>query len=142
MDLVILLEGKMARTQFENLRVYQLSEQLADEIWGIVDQWPGFPKTTLGRQLVCAADSVGANIAEGSGRGSFQDNRRFVKIARGSLNEVQHWLRRAYRRDLLTDDQIGRLRPVIEELTPKINAYLKSIGTVSGQGVIFDATDN
>jgi four helix bundle protein len=125
----------MARTKFESLRVYQLSEKLADEIWQIVNNWPGFSKATMGRQLVRAADSVGANIAEGSGRGSFQDNRRFVKIARGSLSEVQHWLRRAYRRNLLSEDHIGRLRPVIDELTPKINTYLKSIGREKDQEV-------
>ena len=51
-------------------------------------------KETIGKQLFKAADSIGANILEGTGRGSFQDNRRFVKIARGSLNETQHWLRR------------------------------------------------
>lgn len=125
----------MARTQFENLRVYQLAEQLADVIWEIVGRWTEFPRATVGRQLVRAADSVGANIAEGTGRGSFQDNRRFVKIARDSLSEVQHWLRRAYRRDLLSEEHIGRLRPVIEELAPKINAYLNSIGKKANQEI-------
>jgi four helix bundle protein len=120
--------SKPARTNFEKLRVYQLAEKLADEIWCIVEEWATFPKGTLGHQIVRAADSIGANIAEGSGRGSYQDNRRFVRIARGSLSEVQHWLRRAYKRNLLTSEQIDNLKPIIEELAPKINAYLKSIG--------------
>jgi len=77
----------MAKTNFEKLQVYQLSERLADEIWYVVDKWEPFAKDTIGKQMSRAADSIGANIAEGSGRGSFQDNRRFVKIARGSLNE-------------------------------------------------------
>jgi four helix bundle protein len=83
---------------------------------------------TAGRQIVRAADSIGANIAEGSGRRSFQDNRRFVKMARGSLNETQHWLRRAYRRGLLSKDDVKRIRPIIDELAPKLNAFLRSIG--------------
>ncbi len=59
----------MARTQFENLRVYQLSEELADEVWESVFEWKHFEKDTLGKQLVRATDSIGANIAEGTGRG-------------------------------------------------------------------------
>lgn len=57
-----------------------------------------FAKDPIGKQIVRSADSIGANIAEGLGRGSFQDNRRFIKIARGSLNETQHWLRLAHTR--------------------------------------------
>jgi len=93
----------MAKSNFENLRVYQLAEQLADEIWSIVFGWEVFARDTVGKQLVKAADSIGANVAEGTGRGTFVDNRRFVRIARGSLSETQHWLRRAYKRKLLKD---------------------------------------
>lgn len=121
----------MPRTNFENLRVYQLAEKLADEIWGIAEGWNLFARDTVGKQLVRAADSIGANIAEGTGRGSFQDNRRFVKMARGSLYETKHWLRRAFKRKLLTPEQVETLKPIINELAPKLNAYLKSIGKVS-----------
>jgi four helix bundle protein len=82
----------------------------------------------VGKQIVRSADSIGANIAEGVGRGSYQDNRRFVKIARGSLNETQHWLRRAYCRNLLTDKQVNTLKLIINGLAPQLNSYLKSIG--------------
>ena len=119
----------MERTGFENLRVYQLSEELADCIWEIALEWDNFAKNTVGQQIVRSADSIGANIAEGTGRGSFQDNRRFVKIGRGSLNETKHWLRRAFKRNLLTNEQIEKLKPIINELSPKLNAYLNSIGT-------------
>lgn len=120
----------MAKTNFENLQVYLLSERLADEIWNVVGAWEPFAKDTVGKQMARAADSIGANIAEGSGRGSFQDNRRFVKIARGSLNETQHWLRRAYSRKLLAKEQVDSLKPLVAELAPRLNAYLKSIGNI------------
>ena len=118
----------MARTNFERLRVYQLSEKLADQVWNVVLGWNNFARDTVGKQVVRSADSIGANLSEGCGRGRFLDNKRFVRMARGSLNETQHWLRRAYKRNLLTKDQIDKLRPVIGELGPSLNAYLKSIG--------------
>ena len=114
---------------FAELRVYQLSEQLADLVWGSVEKWRPLARSTVGSQLVRAADSIGANIAEGSGRGSYKDNKRFARISRGSFNEVQHWLRRAYRRKLLTADDTARLKPMMDTLGPLLNAYLKSIGT-------------
>lgn len=120
----------MAKSNLENLRVYRLSENLADQIWPIVLKWNIFSRDTVGKQLVKAADSIGANIAEGTGRGTFVDNRRFVRIARGSLNETQHWLRRAYKRRLLSDKEVETIKKIIDELAPKLNAYLKSIGNV------------
>jgi four helix bundle protein len=119
----------MATKSFQELRVYRLSERLADEIWKIVNSWEPFAKDTIGKQIVRSADSVGANIAEGLGRGSYQDNRRFVKIARASLNETQHWLRRAYTRNLLTVQQINELTAIINDLAPQLNSYLQSIGS-------------
>lgn len=118
----------MAKTNFEKLRVYNLAEQLPDEIWDIVMEWDKFVKDSVGLQLVRSADSIGANIAEGTGRGSYQDNKRFVRIGRGSLNETQHWLRRAYKRKLLKTEQVERLKIIVDELAPKLNAYLNSIG--------------
>jgi four helix bundle protein len=110
----------MARTNFENLRIYRLSELLADEIWNVASAWKPFARDTLGKQIVRAADSVGANIAEGSGRGSSQDNRRFIRMARGSLYETRHWLRRAFNRKLLTARQIAKLKPLIDERSTPI----------------------
>jgi len=118
----------MSRTGFENLRVYQLAEKIADLAWEVVGTWDRLPQDTIGKQLINSSDSIGANIAEGTGRGSSADNRRFAKIARGSLFEVKHWLRRAYRRKLLSQTEITSLQKLIEELTPKLSAYIKSIG--------------
>lgn len=118
----------MAKSNFENLRVYQLAENLADEIWDVVEPWKNFAKDTVGKQIVRAADSIGANIAEGDGRGTYPENRRFVRVARGSLNETRHWLRRAFKRRLLKQEQVVRLQAIVDELSPKLNAYLKSIG--------------
>lgn len=117
----------MPKVNFENLRIYQLSEKLADRIWESVSHWDGFAKDTVGKQLVRAADSIGANIAEGSGRGSSQDYRRYLRISRGSLYETLHWLRRAYMRKLLTAKQTSELRSIISELSPTLNAYLRSV---------------
>src|ERR1051325_905615 len=121
----------MERTNFEKLRVYRLSEHLADRIWNVVKAWDYLAKDTVGKQIIRAADSIGANIAEGTGRGTLEDNRRFIRMARGSLYETRHWLRRAYKRKLLNQQQVADLKPILSELTPKLNAYFRSVNTAA-----------
>jgi four helix bundle protein len=118
----------MAFQPFEDLRVFQLAELLADEVWDIVIKWQYFEKITLGQQWVDAADSVGANIAEGAGRGSINDNKRFIRISRGSFNETKYWLRRAKKRKLIDVEQVAKLNQLMDKLGPSLNAYLNSIG--------------
>ncbi len=117
---------KMEKTSFQKLDIYRLAEVLADNIWEIVANWDRLAQDTVGRQLVRAADSIGANIAEGLGRGSYAETSRFAKIARGSLFEVKHWLRRAFQRNLLSEEEIKNLRKIIDELTPRLSAYINS----------------
>ena len=117
----------MATKRFQELRVYVLAEGIADLIWQVAKGWDHFAMDTVGKQIVRAADSIGANIAEGNGRHSYADNRRFVQIARGSLYETQHWLRRAYKRGLLDTEQVGKLKLLLDELGPKLNAYRNSL---------------
>jgi four helix bundle protein len=123
----------MERTNFEKLQVYKLSEILSDAIWNVVLGWDYLAQNTVGKQMVRSADSIGANLAEGTGRGSLQDNRRFIRMARGSLYETQDWLRRAYKRNLLTKIQIDNLKPVISELSPGLNAYFRSVSRAADQ---------
>jgi len=130
----------MASVGFEDLRVYQASEELADAVWFTVQDWSILAKDTVGKQMIRSSDGIGANIAEGSGRGTYADNRRFVRMARGSLYETRHWLRRAFRRQLLSPEQIERLKPLIDQLGPSLNAYLGAIGR-SGKSPAPEASD-
>lgn len=118
----------MSIPDFEDLDVYKLAEKLANQVGFIVKEWDFFTTDTMGKQLVRAADSVCANIAEGRGRYNYQDNRRFVKIARGSLYETISLLRLAYARKLLGIEQVNKFQPIIDDLSPKLNTYLNSIG--------------
>ncbi|WP_172186718.1 four helix bundle protein [Microcoleus asticus] len=118
----------MGRPNFDELEVYKLAESLANEIGEIVKKWDYFTKNTMGQQIVRSADSFCANIAEGRGRYNDQDNRRFVKIAIGSLYQIVNWLRLAYARQLITSEEVSKFKPIVDKLLPKLNAYLISIG--------------
>ena len=118
----------MARDErLESLEVFKLAERLADLVWEATKGWPNFARDTIGKQLVRAADSVGANIAEGYGRFGYRDRRHFLHIARGSLYETRYWLRRAHRRNLMVTDLEEELARLLDELPPKLNGFLRSI---------------
>jgi len=40
----------MAKTGFENLRVYQLAEEITDLVWKVVLKWDSFPQSTIGNK--------------------------------------------------------------------------------------------
>ena len=117
----------MEKTSFQKLDIYKLAENLGDTVWTIVRSWDPLAKDTVGKQLIRSADSIGANIAEGLGRGSYAETSRFAKIARGSLFEVKHWLRRAFQRNLILEEEINTLKEIIDELTSRLSAYINSL---------------
>jgi four helix bundle protein len=121
----------MPKFALDSLKVYMMAEELADLVWNVAVTWDPFARSTIGHQLVRAADSVGANIAEGYGRASPVDHKRFVRIARGSLYETRHFLRRADKRGLLTREQKVPLQIVMKNLLPTLNGYLRSLGSQS-----------
>jgi four helix bundle protein len=78
--------------------------------WTPVDVW------TVGVQMVRAADSVGANIAEAYGRRTDADRLRLLWVSRGSVCELQHWIAIARDRGLRVParcdqraDEVGRM---------------------------------
>ncbi len=110
----------------EDLDIYQISENLSDRIWVICTKWDYFAKDTIGKQLVRAADSVSANLAEGHGRYHFNDRLNYCYYARGSLEETKSWISKAIRRKLIATE-ISEINHALELLPKKLNAYIGSI---------------
>jgi four helix bundle protein len=77
------------RRGFAGLEVWQLARELVVGIYGISAAFPTSEQYGLTSQVRRAAVSVPCNIAEGWGRNSDGDFARFLRIARGSLNEVE-----------------------------------------------------
>jgi four helix bundle protein len=111
----------------EGLRIFQLAEELVDAIWAEVLEWKPFARDTIGRQLITAADSVGANIAEGHGRYHYREEIVFDYYGRGSLKETRYWLRRARARRIIADATYEGLITKVDQLEPQLNAYIKSL---------------
>lgn len=111
-----------------DLEVYKTAMEIGDNIWDIIDKWDFFNKDTLGKQFVKAADSMALNIAEGYGRFFYKENKNFNYYSRGSGFECTSSLRKAVKRNLITEEQNIQLRLLFEKYFKPVNAYIKSIG--------------
>ena len=85
----------------EELAVFARFEAVAEKVWAAVRGWRPLAQDTVGKQLIRAADSVGANLVEGDGRYGKADALHFVIIARGSARETALWIKRAQARQLI-----------------------------------------
>jgi len=112
--------------QVYELDVYKLSEKLSDFIWLDFDKWSVKVKNTIGYKIIRSSDSIAANIAEGYGRYSPADRRKFYIYSRGSFEETKSWLRKLNRRKIVSNNELEKYTEIINELGPKLNAFIKS----------------
>lgn len=77
---------------FRELKVWQVAHTLTLKIYKATLKFPQEERYGLTSQLRRAAVSVGANIAEGSGRHTDPSMRQFLIIAHGSAAEIQYLL--------------------------------------------------
>lgn len=114
--------------RLEELEVYRMPMEIAEEVWSIVTKWDYFCKKTVGDQLVRSVDSIAANVAEGYGRFHYRENINFCYYARGSILESKTWLTKANNRDLISKEIYESLLLSLETIHKKLNGYIKSIG--------------
>ena len=113
--------------EIHEMDVYRLSEELSDMIWDAFDKWSVKAQNTIGYQIIRSSDSIAANLAEGYGRYSPADRKKFYLYARGSFEETKAWLRKALRRKVISsEEEITKYKEIIDELGPKLNAFIKT----------------
>jgi len=117
-------------TTLEDFRAYNLAMDIAEEVWDLVSRWGWFERDTVGKQLVKAVDSIGANLSEGLGRYHYRETKNFAYYSRGSLFETKTWLKKSQKRNLVSEEQYKRMMNSLEILGRMINTYISSIGKV------------
>ena len=88
-----------------------------------------FSKDTIGRQLIRSLDSVPANISEGYGRFYYKEEKQNFYYAQGSLYDTRTFIKIAFRRNLIPEDNYLKLLEDINLLGRKLNRFISSIGT-------------
>jgi four helix bundle protein len=101
---------------FKDLKVWVKAHQLTLSIYGLTRAFPKEEIYGLTGQIRRASASIGANIAEGCGRRSDAEMKRFVQIARGSASELECHLLLARDLRFLTAEAFTTLEPQVFEI--------------------------
>src|SRR5213592_1286961 len=113
---------------FRKLRVWQANRELTKQIYRVTAHFPTTERYGLAAQMRSAVLSIGANIAEGTGRGTRADTIRFLQIAFGSAVELLHHLISALDLGFITQaehDQIEALLDPIRRMLSGLMAKLR-----------------
>lgn len=102
-------EKEVMKFKFENLRIWQKSMDLGEDMNTLAYSFPKSEMYNLSSQLSRASDSIALNISEGSILQSNLEYRKFLGYAIRSLAEVVTCLYKAKRRNYLTEKKFQLL---------------------------------
>jgi four helix bundle protein len=99
------------------------------DIYGVTRTFPKEELYGLTSQMRRPAASIGANMAEGSGRRSNNEICRFLQIARGSASEAEYHILLARGLELLGKEEFRRLSRQADEVQRMLTALIQSLHT-------------
>lgn len=95
---------------------------LAQSVYRLTRLMPKQEEYRLSGQMIRAAASIPANLAEGHGRGARKDYAHFVSIAKGSLAELETFLLLIGKLDLAPSDRCAVVLDQAEEVGRMLTA--------------------
>lgn len=112
---------------FKELKIWQKSIKLAGEVYNLLVEYPEFEKYGLISQMRRSVVSIPSNIAEGSGRGSNKDFRRFLAISLSSAFELETQLILSYNFGFISETTFKSFSEKLQELQKMIFGFRKSL---------------
>jgi four helix bundle protein len=115
-----------------DLEVWRKGMDFATEVYRLTRLMPKTEEYRLVSQVLRAAASVPANIAEGNARGSRKEYAQHVSIARGSLAEAETFLALAIRTNLLPSHEAASALELADRLGRQLNVLRQRLSAPRG----------
>jgi four helix bundle protein len=112
---------------FKKLKIWSKAHELTLLIYQRTRSFPKDEMYGLTSQIRRASASIGANIAEGCGRRSDPEMRRFIQIARGSASELEYHLLLANDLHFLAPDEFAAMESKILEIQRMLAALAQRL---------------
>jgi four helix bundle protein len=110
-----------------DLKVWQKSMTLVTNVYQAVENFPDFEKFGLVSQIRRSSVSIPANIAEGFGRRSQKEFRRFLNISMGSLFELETELGVSYNLGFLEESLFNEIYEDTREVERMMSSFISSL---------------
>ena len=117
----------MVKFRFQDLKIWQLSIEIADKLFDIADVLEDKKLYKFSEQLRAAGLSMPNNIAEGSGSYSDKEFKNFLNIARRSTFENANMLIIFERRELITTELLKELLDDLDKLCRQISNFRQKL---------------
>jgi four helix bundle protein len=112
---------------FRGLLVWRQGMDLAKACYALTKTFPREEMYGLTMQIRRAAISVPANIAEGSGRRTRKDYVNFLRIAQGSLRELETYLLLVVEVHLVSAETARPLQMQVQSIARLLNRLIQSL---------------
>ena len=117
----------MKITRFEDLKVWQLSHELALKASELVKTFPKNEKYDLVSQMRRSARCIPSDISEGFGRFHFNDKLTFYERARASLGELRNHFMEALGNRYIDEVTYNKYKVNISEVGFLLNKMIRNI---------------
>ena len=112
---------------FRSLKVWEQSHSISLEIYKLTKEFPKEEQFNITSQLRRSITSIPTNLAEGCGRGSDKDFKRFVQIAMGSASESEYLLLLAKDLNYISDKEFDKLILKIQEIKRMLSSLISKL---------------
>jgi four helix bundle protein len=112
------------RFKLDDFELYKVAREFRKAAYRLVRDLPPIEKFGLASQMRRAAVSVSNNIAEGHGRWHYQENIRFCRISRGSVDELIDDFNTCLDEQYGNQAVVGELKAQAYDLIRRINGYI------------------
>jgi four helix bundle protein len=128
-------DHRMKVESYQDLGVWQKGMQIAEMSYRLTRKFPREELFGMTSQIRRAAASIPANIAEGWGREGTKEYIQFLRVAQGSLKELETHLILSQRVDLTKEADVREMLALCTELGKMIRSLIGSLqGKLQGVG--------
>ena len=120
-------EGSTTISSYRDLLVWKAAMELAVNCYGLTKGFPNTETYGMTSQIRRASSSIAANIAEGHGRENTGSYVQFLRIAQGSLKELETHVILSGRVGLMPENGTMRLLDQAEEVGKMLRALIRRL---------------